>query len=222
MLKHICYGSWWRWRGGQSGGQNQDSQQYSGYSGGGGGFAAGSISVTGGNIITVIVGSGGVQTGTNRSNTSGSSGGDSSVECSNSILVGSGGGGGGGGARQSVSGNYSYPGAGGATFNIRSWMYQDQDGQFINTIRNTGQSQSNSPNFSGSIAWYPNLIYSGYYNISNFQATNSIVSNIHTAWSSNFYGCGGQGGIRDTAGYIGDYLATSGNPGIVRIYYIYL
>jgi len=99
------------WGGGGSGGNGSGSSGTGG-AGGGGGFAKAVISVTPGENLTVIVGSGGADRGTS-SSAGGNGGGFSAVLRSGTYLVQAGGGGGGGGALGNSSNDGGPGGAGG-------------------------------------------------------------------------------------------------------------
>jgi hypothetical protein len=89
------------WGGGGGGGAGSGSSGVGG-SGGGGGFAQADITVTPGETLDVLVGTGGVSAGNNRNG--GNGGGYSAVKRSSTFLVQAGGGGGGGAANGTNNG----------------------------------------------------------------------------------------------------------------------
>lgn len=103
------------WGAGGGGGAGVNSSGVGG-NGGGGGYAKSVITVTPGETLDVLVGSGGAKAGGNRQG--GDGGGYSSVSRGATFLLQAGGGGGGGGSEGTSSGNGGNGGAGGGTSGI--------------------------------------------------------------------------------------------------------
>lgn len=105
------------WGAGGAGGAGTGTASAFGGNGGGGGYAKAVISVTPGENLDVLVGSGGAKGGAN--GRAGNGGGASSVQRSGTYLVEAGGGGGGGGRRGGTGGTTGHGGAGGGTTGVQ-------------------------------------------------------------------------------------------------------